>query len=437
MVKISSPTSFALVAGFLYPFGGGGFALGLQQRHNSFNRRTFVQTVAGGASCSLFWRGQQPAVANDDSLPDLGIINSNSNDAAAVAGPVDEPFQVYKVIPDSSEALNPSVQNLDLPSFLNRVSPGQGGALWLGEHHNSLKDHNVQAKLLQDLFVERQKEGTKVAVGLEQVQVQFQPVLDEFTAGKLSLEELRFLVQWDKRWVWPFENYKEIFITAQRYGIKLLALNVNSEDLSLVERGGLPALPREKLLSYIRDPVGFAQFAASSQFLTYVDYVIRPSYDLHLALGLLKNTMSGEKLDEQMSFRNFYSGRILWDETMAARAFSWTNENPGGLLLGLVGADHVKFRDGIPGRYARMAAGDSTNTAAATAASISVMLNPSLIDTRPSGTVGMMTNSAVRNPDGITLQLRYLKDGITDQTLSSLPSATGGVLPLADYLIFG
>ena len=61
--------------------------------------------------------------------------------------------------------------------------------------------------------------------------------------------------------------------------------------------------------------------------------------------------MSGEILEKDMSFRNFFSGRILWDESMALNAHAWTTANPNGLIVGLVGADHVKFNKGIPGRY--------------------------------------------------------------------------------------
>jgi Haem-binding uptake, Tiki superfamily, ChaN len=71
-----------------------------------------------------------------------------------------------------------------------------------------------------------------------------------------------------------------------------------------------------------------------------VDYVIAPSYQLHQDMGLLKTTMSGVKLEETMSFRKFLSGRMLWDESMAWHAYQWTAQNPNGLLLGLVGADH-------------------------------------------------------------------------------------------------
>lgn len=165
--------------------------------------------------------------------------------------------------------------------------------------------------------------------------------------------------------------------------------------------------------------------------MTYVDYVIRPSYTLHDQMGLLRYTMSGEKLDEPMSFRNFYSGRILWDEAMASGAYAWTKKNEGGILVGLVGADHVKFKNGIPGRFQRMA-GEGVGCS-------SVLLNPTLIDTRQPGSVSAVQDAdSSQFPDRLTLQLRYLKDEV-DQTSESarLAESTGGVMPLADYLVIG
>jgi hypothetical protein len=146
-------------------------------------------------------------------------------------------------------------------------------------------------------------------------------------------------------------------------------------------------------------------------------------------MGLLKTTMSGEPLEETMSFGNFFGGRILWDESMAGNAFRWCEKNPSGLMIGLVGADHVKFEKGVNGRYASLAKG--------TRETISVLLNPTLIDTRPSGSVSNYINAdSSLYPDQITLQLRYLKDGVSFSSPDrSLPENTGGVLPLADYIV--
>jgi hypothetical protein len=186
---------------------------------------------------------------------------------------------------------------------------------------------------------------------------------------------------------------------------------------------------KQRLTFFSIYSAGFGSFAKGREFSTYVNYVISPSYDMHQQLGLLRYSMSGERLDEEMPFRNFLSGRILWDEAMASEAYTWTKENPGGVIIGLVGADHVKFRNGIPGRFSRLA-GDRRDCTA-------VVINPTLIDSRPSGSVANNGDSFTsQNPDRITLQIRYLKDGVDASSESvKLPENTGGVLPFADYIV--
>jgi len=263
------------------------------------------------------------------------------------------------------------------------------------------------------------------------VQLHFQPILDAYISKQISDEELKHQVEWEKRWSWSFEGYLPIFQTCREYNIPLIALNVDSEDLGLVEAGGLPALSREKIQKYIPDPNGFAEFARNTYYKTYVDYVISPSYELHKEMGILRRTITGQILEEDMPFARFFSGRILWDESMASNAYKWIMNNPGGLICCLVGADHVKFTGGITGRFQRLAQDQRLDCT-------SVILNPTLIDTRPSGSVSMLSNLAVlaSGPNDLTLQLRYLKEGVDVRSEESrLPESTGGVLALADYLV--
>jgi len=398
--------------------------------------------VVDGSSCGWRCRSSNRPVAmavgiGRRDLLRTAIMGASSlvsvaHDGSSEEDPSDMTFRAYQVVPDATVALNPSLLVTSKQRLLTSATrTKRGGVLWLGEHHNSKDDHLVQEDIIRSIHksLVGQGETPLLSIGLEQVQVRFQSVLEDYLVGKIKLEKLRELVEWDTRWQWSFDGYAPLFKTAKDLGIQLVALNVDSEDLAKVEKNGLPGLSRTELSQYIPDPNGFAEFTKPKQFSVYVDYVIRPSYDMHRAMGLLKYTISGQELDTEMPFRNFFSGRILWDEAMASRAYQWTLENPGGLMIGLVGADHVKFRDGIPGRYARFA-GDSRDCT-------SVILNPTLIDTRPSGTVSSIPNSdSAQNPDQITLQLRYVKDGVD---LSSperfLPSSTGGVLPLADYIV--
>ncbi|EED89097.1 predicted protein [Thalassiosira pseudonana CCMP1335] len=383
--------------------------------------RSILSTFGGVVLSSSTWLSPDRALAEDTQLKS-GTPS----------------FASYQIIPDATSKLDPSLKSIS-PSALTRKlsmvdTSTQGGAVWLGEHHNSVNDHNLQADFVRAIYNQRGESGgnsssnNKMAVGLEMVQLQFQPALDAYIAKKISSDEMRRQVQWDKRWSWSFEGYLPVFETCRKLGVTLIALNVDSEDLGLVESGGFPALPREKMQKYISDTTGFAEFARNRYFKTYVDYVISPSYDLHKQMGILRTTITGQQLEDDMPFTRFFSGRILWDESMASNAFKWTEANDGGLLVGLVGADHVKFEGGITGRYKRMA-GDKYDN-------ISVVLNPTLIDTRPSGSVSMMSNDSSRGADGLTLQLRYVKESVERESDESKnPENAGGVLPLADYIV--
>lgn len=369
------------------------------------------------------------------------IVSPNSASADDTAINNAASFMSYQILPDTSATLFPTlrpVKQFDLDKIFSMTnSISESGALWLGEHHNSSRDHMLQAGFVRKIHNLRQKKfgvnNGNMSVGLEMVQLQFQPVLDAYISKRITAEEMKEQVQWEKRWSWSFDNYLPVFQTCRELNIPLIALNVDSEDLGLVELGGFPNLSKDKLQKYISDPAGFASFAASPYYKTYVDYVISPSYDLHQQMGILRTTITGQHLDEDMTFSNFFSGRILWDESMASNAIKWNRANEGGLIIGLVGADHVKFQCGITGRYQRMAIGNQLNC-------ISAILNPSLIDTRPSGTVSIASNSAsaasATQTDGLTLQLRYLKSGIAAGTPESRYSGnTGGVLALADYIV--
>lgn len=218
--------------------------------------------------------------------------------------------------------------------------------------------------------------------------------------------------------------------------MQLVALNANSEDLAQVEVGGFSQLGSEKLSKYFPDAVGFGEFSRTTAFKEYANFVIRPSYNMHRDMGILRSTVTGQQLSEDMPFRNFLSGRLLWDEAMGSKAAEWLKRNPSGQMLALVGSDHVKFGCGAAGRCAR-ALGGSERV-------MSVLLNPTRADTSAEIVLPGFPLSY--------LQLRYeardgdggpaVAGGATDDVakafamgqVRSASAEGGGVLPLADLL---
>ena len=69
---------------------------------------------------------------------------------------------------------------------------------------------------------------------------------------------------------------------------------------------------------------------------------------------------------------------------------------------------------------------------------IAVLLNPTTINTIPSGSVSNMVDSDLSNfPDKLILQLRFIKKGIVLNLVKTAcaPQNTGEVLPLSNYIV--
>ena len=319
--------------------------------------------------------------------------------AAAIAAPARAATEdalkktsCFAVVPDSSLALKPQLKPIDPTTCIGGLKAAK--ALYLGEHHNSLRDHLLQADILKAL--RRSEPKRRMAVGLEAIQRRFQPVLDEYLRGTINLQQLEDQTEWSTRWTWPFANYVPVFEAAKQNNFELLALNADSEDLGVVEMSGLAGLPNTTLAKYIPDRRVFADFTNTTAFREYIAYVVAPSYRSHKEMGILRQTISGQQLKEDMPFKNFYSGRMLWDNSMANTGAAWTKRNPSGLLVSIVGADHVKFGGGVPNRYA-YAAGlelDKVRT---------VILNPSAVDTAGPQLETLKADA----PVPLTLQIRF------------------------------
>ena len=328
-------------------------------------RRTLLKGVPAAAALAT------PALAADDALKKTSC---------------------FEVIPDSSLALKPKLTPINPDKCIGGLKAAK--ALYLGEHHNSLRDHLLQADILTAL--RRSEPRRPMAVGLEAVQRRFQPVLDDYLKGNINLAQLEAQTEWSTRWTWPFANYVPVFEAARLNNFELLALNADSEDLGVVEMSGLAGLPNTTLAKYIPDRRVFADFTNTTAFREYIAYVVAPSYRSHKEMGILRQTISGQRLKEDMPFKNFYSGRMLWDNSMANTGAVWTRKNPSGLLVSIVGADHVKFGGGVPNRYA-YAAGlelDRVRT---------VILNPSAVDTAGPQLETLRADA----PVPLTLQIRF------------------------------
>ena len=124
---------------------------------------------------------------------------------------------------------------------------------------------------------------------------------------------------------------------------------------------------------------------------------------------------------------------------MASASAAWLAQNPDGLLLGLVGVNHVKFSCGVPARTARMLPGGLDDVA-------SVLLNPTPantfvdpLDLRLCDRTKVPNEACLRNDielQNYVLQVPYAA-AARDEAASLMQATRGSpVLALSDYLIF-
>ena len=350
-----------------------------------------------------------------------------------------QPSRIYAVTVDSARKASPSFNRMSAESLIRAVQSKR--AIFLGEHHPDLRDHLLQAALLRRLLTIRRP----LAVGLEAVQRQFQPVLKDYIAGRIDEKQLFAQTDWERRWYWSFEAYAPIFRICREFGVDLVALDADSEDKAKVELGGLAAIEQSKLLEYIPDVNGFERFGSTRAFDEYVSYTLRPPFALMERVGM-KMTASTD-LERAMSFENFLARQSLRDEAMASASAAWLAQHPDGLLLGLVGTNHAKFACGVPARTARMLSGELDAVA-------SILLNPTPASTfvdpsnlRVCDQTVVANEACVRNDievQNYVLQVPYaatrsrVQRGVDVEEAATAMQAKRGssFLRLSDYVIF-
>jgi uncharacterized iron-regulated protein len=216
--------------------------------------------------------------------------------------------------------------------ILRSIAPAN--IIYLGEFHDSASDHADQLAILD--YLRQQKSSSGLAIGLEMFQKPYQPIIDQYLAGKISEQQLVAQTEYEKRWGWPWENYAPLLQFAKANQIPVIALNTPTEVLRKVSKGGLDSL----------QAADFQYIPPASEInksnLTYRDLILE-SYQQHKAQALATSP----------DFDRFYTAQLLWDETMAATAAEFYQQHPQTQLVVIAGQAHIRYGYGIPDRVSR------------------------------------------------------------------------------------
>jgi uncharacterized iron-regulated protein len=197
----------------------------------------------------------------------------------------------------------------------------------LGETHDCADDHRWQLMMLTTLH----QIHPDLAIGFEMFPRRLQPVLDRWVAGQLSEAEFLKQVEWDEVWKFDPQFYLPLFRFARQYRLPMLALNVEHDLVTQVRNTGLDAVPESR-----REGVG-RPAAPSPAYRAQLQAI----FDIHPA------TQENLK-DRPVQFNRFVEAQTLWDRAMAEGIARFLQGHPDTLVVGIVGAGHVRNGYGVP-----------------------------------------------------------------------------------------
>lgn len=192
----------------------------------------------------------------------------------------------------------------------------------LGEQHGSAEDHRWQLHTLTQLHGQQ----PRMAIGFEMFPRRVQPALDQWVAGALSEDEFLKRAEWEKVWGFDARDYLPLFHFARMNRVPMLALNVERSLPEAVGKLGWDAVPEAQKEGVTRPAAPSAAYRKE----------LRRVFDHHPA-----------RERGEAAFPRFVEAQTLWDRAMAQVMAEYLVKSPGALVVGIMGAGHVRNGHGV------------------------------------------------------------------------------------------
>ncbi len=231
--------------------------------------------------------------------------------------------------PESGETLTPE-------QFFESLAGAR--IVLLGEAHTSAAHHRWQHYMLAALH----SQNPNMMIGFEMLPRRAQPVLDAWSAGRLTEKEFLEQSRWQDVWGFDPEFYLPLLHFARLNRLPTIALNVDRELVSKVGKQGWQALSEEQRMG-LGDPApasddyraSLARVFAFKQSFNREDESEAVAPDLDELIGS----------DE---LANFVDAQLTWDRAMAEALAGAHRRDPSALVVGIVGRGHLEYGFGIP-----------------------------------------------------------------------------------------
>jgi uncharacterized iron-regulated protein len=201
--------------------------------------------------------------------------------------------------------------------------------VYAGETHTIRRHHELQLRLLQELFAQ----GRPLTLCLEQLEAREQPAVDRYARGEIGFAALAAEIDWEKKWR-NYRDYEALCEFARAHRLPSRALNAPAAVIRAVSRGGgLDKLPAEQR----------AQLPAN----VHLD---DPAYERLMQLELAVHMAV-----DPAKLRPMFEAQASRDETMAAHIVAALRPPDGAKRVAfvVVGAGHVRYGFGTAERVRR------------------------------------------------------------------------------------
>lgn len=215
-------------------------------------------------------------------------------------------------------------KQISFPELMQRLQTKR--VVFVGETHDRYDHHINQLLILRSMH----RQNPNLGIGVEWFQQSFQPVLNNYLAGKIDENQLLAQTDYYNRWRYDFCMLHPILEYAKANHLPVIALNAPAELTSKVGMQGLDSLTKAER----------AQLPAE----------ITPAAGSYL--NKLRQVFA-DHAHGRGQFENFAMVQRIWDETMAANIVKFLQTNEKARMIVFAGSGHVSTKDAIPNDVSR------------------------------------------------------------------------------------
>ena len=201
-----------------------------------------------------------------------------------------------------------------------------------GEIHDRPRTHAAQLAVLQSAI---KLDERPLVVGFEQFYRAHNPFLNSYSTGKISLNALLKVTQWNNTWGYDPELYAPLFRWCRVNNVQMVGLNVPRRLVSFVSQYGLEGLSPE-LRAFLPKDIDTTNEAHFNEFIKLI--------------GLNAHNLNSRGSDMRQTVWKWFESQVVWDEFMSETVLQTCEKMPNARVVALIGSGHVENRVGFPNR---------------------------------------------------------------------------------------